>query len=129
MIEYLVISRGGVWGFGSKLCSIPWKAANARIHENALILGLCKDRFESAPTVDKWIKTMRTEGIYKFLIAFLTINAVAFWKVEANGAAQEKLPQQPQLVLQECVTAERAIKPNPFSKFSEVQRKRERIFG
>jgi sporulation protein YlmC with PRC-barrel domain len=53
-VEYLMISRGGVWGFGSKLYAIPWKAAIARIHENALIVGLSKDRFESAPTFDNW---------------------------------------------------------------------------
>jgi sporulation protein YlmC with PRC-barrel domain len=53
-INYLIISKGGIWGFGSKLYAIPWKEANARIHENAVIVGLSKDRFESAPTFDNW---------------------------------------------------------------------------
>lgn len=53
-IGYLVISRGGILGFGSELCAIPWEAANARIHERALIVGLSKERFESAPTFESW---------------------------------------------------------------------------
>jgi sporulation protein YlmC with PRC-barrel domain len=53
-IGYLVISRGGLLGFGSKLCAIPWDAANARIHEYALIVGLSKEQFESAPTFESW---------------------------------------------------------------------------
>ncbi len=53
-INYLVISRGGVLGFGSKLCAIPWQSANTRIHENAVIVDVSKESLDNAPTFENW---------------------------------------------------------------------------
>jgi len=58
-IVYLVISRGGFLGFGSKLCAIPWQAATTRIHENALIVNLSEERLDQAPTFENWADLIR----------------------------------------------------------------------
>jgi len=53
-INYIIISQGGLLGIGSKHFAIPWDVANASIHENALVIGLSKERFASAPSFENW---------------------------------------------------------------------------
>ena len=50
----MVISRGGGRGFGSKLCAIPWQAANTRIHGNAVVVDLSKESIDNAPSFENW---------------------------------------------------------------------------
>jgi hypothetical protein len=53
-IAYIVISSGGVLGFGEKLCAIPWRASNPRIQENSLVVSISQERFQSAPSFESW---------------------------------------------------------------------------
>ncbi|MFZ7125825.1 MAG: PRC-barrel domain-containing protein [Desulfobacterales bacterium] len=54
LIEFVVISEGGVLGVGENLIAVPWDAASARFEGNALRVGLNPDEFASAPTFSSW---------------------------------------------------------------------------
>lgn len=60
---------------------------------------------------------MKISGICKFLAAIMVIGTAALWTIEAGAAAPGEFPKLPELELQQCVMAERSIKPNPFSRF------------
>lgn len=62
-ISHLIVSKGGVLGFGGKLIAIPWQAFNPKIHERALVVNLSQERFEGAPTFSNWAELK--EGGYE----------------------------------------------------------------
>lgn len=52
-IAYAVLSFGGFLGMGSKYFAIPWSAFTLDAGEKRFILGVSRDRLESAPGFDK----------------------------------------------------------------------------
>lgn len=52
-IAYVVLSFGGYLGLGSKYFAVPWSAFTLDAGEKRFMLGISKDRLESAPGFDK----------------------------------------------------------------------------
>lgn len=48
-VQYVILSRGGVLGVGSKLYPVPWQAMHYSIQGDRFILDLTEDRLASAP--------------------------------------------------------------------------------
>ena len=53
-VAYIVISGGGVIGFGEKMSAIPWRAANPRVYEKSLVVDISQERFLKGPSFANW---------------------------------------------------------------------------
>lgn len=52
-VSYAVLSFGGFLGMGSKLFAVPWRALKLDTVNKRFILGVAKERLETAPGFDK----------------------------------------------------------------------------
>ena len=52
-VSYLVLSFGGILGFGNKFFAIPWNMFTYNEEEDCFILNLDKERLKDAPGFDK----------------------------------------------------------------------------
>ena len=50
---YAVLSFGGVFGIGSKLCAVPWSALKLDAEKKHFVLNVDKDLLNNAPGFDK----------------------------------------------------------------------------
>jgi sporulation protein YlmC with PRC-barrel domain len=68
VVQYAVLSHGGVLGIGDKLIPIPWKAFKPGKEEKTLLLNMDKKVLEKAPSFDpkKWPDVSSTEWQEKF---------------------------------------------------------------
>jgi sporulation protein YlmC with PRC-barrel domain len=89
-ISYLVVSKGGVLGFGGKLCAIPWQASNPKIHDRALVVNISQERFEGAPTFANWLEFK--EGGYESKVRAYYGEGTSF---EGQRHGFESSPEKP----------------------------------
>ncbi len=52
-VSYLVLSFGGILGFGNKFFAIPWNMFTYNEQDDCFILNLEKERLKDAPGFDK----------------------------------------------------------------------------
>ncbi len=52
-VAYCVLSFGGVFGLGSKLFAVPWRALTLDTEHHCFILNASKDKLKNAPGFDK----------------------------------------------------------------------------
>jgi sporulation protein YlmC with PRC-barrel domain len=60
-VEYLVIRRGGFFGFRQQRMAVPWAASRPHIQEDVLIVSLSEERLKGAPAFASWDDFRRSD--------------------------------------------------------------------
>lgn len=53
-VEYLILSHGGILGFGEELIPIPFKIARIDAKEQVVMVNISKDKLSKAPNFSDW---------------------------------------------------------------------------